>query len=502
MQRRNFIKAGGLAVLLGSTRTHAASVHNFDGYDFGPGPAVADRLYQGPFPTERYSGWQVVMATTASTDVIPGFGMGLVTYLCDEVGPPAKPGEQLEKSLDDLARLSLGTKLYLRVNWKDVQRKPGRLDLCEHWQIAFDLAKRYDKRLGLRVMMSNPDVEGSALPDFLSRRVPMVELGEWQGRRRYEPRYDDPVFQSAFDELTGLLADAYDGHPQVEYVDTAMYGFWGEGHTWPFERNPFPDYATAEATWVRMLEKQLAHWERTPLTTNTQPDFSKVGNFELLERTVRSHNWLRTDTIFIENEQIEALSNRPPWTGVTVEVGMSDGSPASLHPSEGVTHTDNIIGHVQDVGACYFSLWNWHRILAERIQNYYEQFPDALNGLAHSIGYRVRPSWVWTYEAGEETGLILGLVNDGIAGVPGVLRISIVEEAGRVLASGGVDAGYPLPRKVRQVKLPLPRGTEWKGLRVKGELEVKGQRYPVRWACKQSLNADGTLTLRPTPGVD
>jgi hypothetical protein len=125
-----------------------------------------------------------------------------------------------------------------------------------------------------------------------------------------------------------------------------------------------------------------------------------------------------------------------------------------------------------------------------------------LDGLARSIGYRVRPSWVWTYEAGEETGLILGLVNDGIAGVPGVLRISIVEEAGRILASGGVDAGYPLPRKVRQVKLPLPRGTEWKGLRVKGELEVKGQRYPVRWACKQSLNADGTLTLRPTPGID
>ena len=41
-----------------------------------------------------------------------------------------------------------------------------------------------------------------------------------------------------------------------------------------------------------------------PLTTNTQPDFNRVGNFELLERTVRSHNWLRTDTIFIENEQI------------------------------------------------------------------------------------------------------------------------------------------------------------------------------------------------------
>src|SRR4051812_19079429 len=184
MQRRAFLEAGGLTVLLAGTRGYAAAVHNFDGYDFGPGPRVADPLYQGPFPTDRFAGWQVVMATTASRDIIPGFGMGLITYLCDEVGPPAKQGESLEKSLEDLARFPLGTKLYLRVNWRDVQRTAGRLDLCEHWKIAFDLAKRYDKRLGLRVMMSNPDIEGSALPDFLSSRVPMVELGEWLGRKR------------------------------------------------------------------------------------------------------------------------------------------------------------------------------------------------------------------------------------------------------------------------------------------------------------------------------
>ncbi|HEY7640081.1 MAG TPA: hypothetical protein VH814_10180 [Steroidobacteraceae bacterium] len=502
MHRRDFIRAAGAAALLAGARSRATAVHNFDGYDFGPGPPVMDRLYQGPFPTEKFAGWQVVMATTASSEVVHGFGMGLVTYLCDEVGPAAKPGEPLAKSLEDLAALPLGTKLYVRVNWKDVQSRPGRLDLCEHWRLAFDLAKRYDKRLGLRVMMSNPDVAGTALPEFLAQRVPMVELGAWQNRRRYEPRYDDPRFQAAFDELTGLLAQEYDGHPQVEYVDTAMYGFWGEGHTWPLERNPFPDYATAERTFVRMLGQQLDHWKKTPLTTNTQPDFSKVGNFELLERTVRSHNWLRTDTIFIENEQIEALSNRPPWTGVTVEVPNSDGSRESLHLSEGVTLTDNVIGHVRDVGACYFSLWNWHHIHVDGLRRYYEQYPAALNQLARSIGYRVRPSWIWTYGSGDEEGLILGMVNDGIAGVPGVLRVSVRNQAGLVLASGSLDAGYPLPGKVRQAKFPLPRGTDWRGLRVTGEIEVKGQRYPVRWACQQALDADGALTLRPTPGVD
>jgi hypothetical protein len=505
MRRRDFLKASGATALAtGLASLPAAAIvpgHNFDKYDFGSGPSVADRLYQGPFPTDLFPSWNVVMATTPSTDIVPNYGMGLVTYICDEVGPASKAGESQERSIEKLAQLPLGQKLYLRVNWKDVQQKPGRLDLCEHWKATFALARQYKKRIGLRVMMSNPDIESSPLPAFLADKVPMVKLGEWKKRQRYEPRYDDPAFQAAFTELTDLLSSEYDGHPDVEYVDTAMYGFWGEGHTWPLEINPFPDYATAEATFVRMWNHQASRWKKTPLTTNTQPDFSKVGNSELVDRTVRSANWLRTDTIFIENEQIEALSNRPPWVGVTVEVGMSDGSPKSLHLYEGVTYTDSAISHVQDVGACYFSLWNWHRIQAERILSYYEKYPATIDALAHRIGYRVRPSWIWTYEERGAPGLILGLVNDGIAGVPGILRISALTQDGRAVAGGALDAGYPLPGKVRQAELPLPKGTSWKGLRLRAEIEVKGQRYPVRWACKQALNPDGTLTLRPTAGL-
>jgi hypothetical protein len=97
--------------------------------------------------------------------------------------------------------------------------------------------------------------------------------------------------------------------------------------------------------------------------------------------------------------------------------------------------------------------------------------------------------------------LIIGFANDGIAGVPGVLRVSVASEDGKVSAEGSLDAGYPLPGKVRQAKFPLPKGTNWKGLRLRAEIEVKGQRYPVRWACRQGVNADGSLTLRPTAGL-
>jgi hypothetical protein len=356
--------------------------------------------------------------------------------------------------------------------------------------------------MGFRVMISNPDTEGYALPDFLREKVPMVKLGQWQKREREEPRCDHPRFQEAFEELIGLLAAEYDGHPDIEYVDTCMYGFWGEGHTWPFETNPYPDYRTAEHAFVRMFEIQTEHWKKTPLVTNTQPDFSKVGNSELVDRTIRRGEWLRTDTIFIENEQIEALSNRPPWTAAAIEVGLSDGSPENLRIDEGVTYSDNVIAHVRDVGASYFSLWNWHRISAAGLERYYREYPQALDVLARSIGYRVRPSWVWTYAERGESGLIVGFVNDGIAGVPGALRLSVVSAAGQELVAGFLDPGYPLPGHVRQALLPLPKGSLWQGLRLKAEIEVKGQRHAVRWACRQKLNDDGTLTLRPTNGFN
>jgi hypothetical protein len=331
--------------------------------------------------------------------------------------------------------------------------------------------------------------------------------GEWKRRpsrdkQGYsEPRYDHPAFQDAYRELNALLAAELDGSPLIEYMDTFMYGFWGEGHTWPFTDHPFPDGTTAERTFVGMLEVQLESWKKTPLVTNTQPDWSRVGNSELVDRTIRSHNWLRTDTIFIENEQIEAISNRPPWVAAVLEVGMSDGSPQSLRIDEGVTYTDNVIAHVMDVGANYWSLWNWHAEKAENVLNYYRQYPEMIDTIARRVGYRVRPSFVWHYEGGDQNGLVIGFANDGIAGVPGVLRVEVTNDDGSLRIGGGLDPGYPLPGKVRQARVPLPRGTDWTGLRLKAEIEVKGARYPVRWACRQALEEDGSLRLRRTAGL-
>jgi hypothetical protein len=156
-----------------------------------------------------------------------------------------------------------------------------------------------------------------------------------------------------------------------------------------------------------------------------------------------------------------------------------------------------MIDHVIDIGANYWSLWNFHQISAKNLMGYYQAYPAAFDQINRRIGYRVRPSFIWSYKDDGYQGLIVGFANDGIAGVPGVLRVTVESQDGKVLKSGCLDAGYPLPGKIRQAQFVLSNVTDWKGLKLRAEIEVKGMRYPVRWACHQKLNYDSSLTLRP-----
>lgn len=514
MKRRSFLKTTSAITLgIGAASNNVfgfVPAHNWEKYDFGSGPVVSERLNQGPFPIYKPEivapNSEVVMTTTPSNKIIKNFGMGLTVYVSGDLGPPKIKGEKLEKSIEDLVKLPFVQKIYMRPDWRDIQNKAGRLDFPDYWKITFELAKQYDKRIGFRIMTENPDIPELGVPDFLIDKIPYLSLqGSWPNnsseiRNKKEhkfPRYDHPEYQKAFTELNELLSAQLNDNPNIEYMDTFMYGFWGEGHSWPFEGNPFPDNLTAEKTFLKMFDTQLNYWTKTPLVTNTQPDFSLVGNSELVDKTIRTHNWLRTDTIFIENMQIESLSNRPPWIAAVCEVGIGTLERHEKDMYEGVGFNDNVISHVMDAGANYFSVWNWHNIAARNILDYYEKYPESINKIARKIGYRVRPSWIWSFDKDGSPGLIMGFVNDGISSVPGILRVTVFNDVGSVKVSGCLDPGYPKTTGVRQAMFILPKGTNWIGLKVKAEIEVKGVLYPVEWACHQKLNEDGSLTLNP-----
>jgi len=228
MQRRDFLRSSvalAVAAEFGAGKAHGfVPDHNWGKYDFGSGPTVTDRLNQGPFPQYPPGAViptdDVVMTTTPSEEVVPNYGKGLITYITADMGTEEIKADNISQAIEDLVKFPLGQQLYIRPTWREIQPRPGRLEYPDYLKLVFDLAKKSNKRIGLRVQMSAPDyTHDAALPDFVLNKVPKVDLvmNDKEDRRaaerylrnphaRYQPRFDDPFFQQAFGELVGLLA--------------------------------------------------------------------------------------------------------------------------------------------------------------------------------------------------------------------------------------------------------------------------------------------------------
>ena len=523
MNRKEFLKTGAFAAAMaGVSPTLKAWIpqHNWEGYDFGPGPEIKDRLYQGPFPMyhpEKFfrdevhtggGGGGVVQGTTTGMQLINCFGMGLQTYISGDHGAPMVPGETLEQTIDKLVSFPLSTKLYLRPTWKEFQKKQGRLDFDDYIKITLEKAAKYNKRIGFRWNLSVPQqmpqdpnvpVDYTRwMPDHVIEKVPLIHLeGTYVGRSDHKfPAYHNPYFIEYFEEFNALLAEQWNGSDLIEWKDTFMFGWWGEGHAHALKGHNFPSYSVAEETFIKLFEIQQKYWTKVPLVTNLQPDTNFVGNAELVDRTIRSHNWLRTDTINIENEQIEAMSNRPPWIAAIHEGWIRYNGERDAH---GLPPGWNTFDKNKDVHSNYFAV-AIHSLdqTLENLNYFHNRFPEVLTGLSQTIGFRVRPSWIWLYQADtNRDGLIFGMVNDGMAPVPGVLRLTLFTDRNPCLVTGCLDAGYPKPLGARQAAMVLPEGMPWdqSGIKLKAEIEVKGVTYPVPFACAPPLNPDGSLTL-------
>src|SRR5205807_4424348 len=87
--------------------------------------------------------------------------------------------ETLEQHLENISSLPFVDVLYIRCDWRNVQSRPGRLDLDPVWKLTLDAAKTRGLRVAFRVQLSSPvfQPEQISIPEFLRSRIPMVKIG-------------------------------------------------------------------------------------------------------------------------------------------------------------------------------------------------------------------------------------------------------------------------------------------------------------------------------------
>jgi hypothetical protein len=119
---------------------------------------------------------------------------------------------------------------YFRLAWAYLEPEEGRLDLSliDPWYEYFT-RQRMEIAFRITCCEGEPD---RAVPDWVVRAgAKMTRFDDPWGGKGEEPDYDDPVLLDKLDGFLRLLAEQYDGDPNVAFIDVGSIGIWGEGHT-------------------------------------------------------------------------------------------------------------------------------------------------------------------------------------------------------------------------------------------------------------------------------
>lgn len=113
---------------------------------------------------------------------------------------------------------------YLRFEWRYLEPEPGKYN----WYIiddALKLAVERGQTLAFRVVPYSNGPRAD-IPDWLR-----AEIGEYDSlpHEYWRVKHSEPQYIRAMTRLAAALGERYDGHPDIEFVDAGIVGFWGEG---------------------------------------------------------------------------------------------------------------------------------------------------------------------------------------------------------------------------------------------------------------------------------
>jgi len=145
---------------------------------------------------------------------------------------------------------------YCRWFWDAIEPKEGRFD----WSMVESALKTAHERgqtLQVRLMPHGSQRQPQ-LPKWYQKKHPTAEGGKKRGQTYIEANYDGPEYLETWGRVIAEFGRRFDGHPDLESVDIAFIGPWGEGAG-----------DCSEAQVERFTDLYLGAHPKTPLLANT-----------------------------------------------------------------------------------------------------------------------------------------------------------------------------------------------------------------------------------------
>jgi hypothetical protein len=440
---------------------------------------------------------------------VPNPGMGVSGYVHSDHMYKAYTIEEAERAkklpmleldrytFNRLVELPYIDNLYLRYEWKDMQKERGKLTIPDGWKWTLEAAEMKGKRWSFRIMnFMKGSMSPNGLPDFLQGKFKMIPYwGDSESRGtqpKYFPEYSEDYLKY-WGELNDMLGAAYDNHPLLEYVDISGFGFWGEMHHYAqFAPNaPQINYQPGtpeqvEAIIDRLIKDHLKAYPKTPAVLNLHAAEYKAG----LRAFEQGLCWPRRDSFKygFSTTEVQIAQGLMPGSGMVWEI-IRPGIYCPIDSEDSSKKLYTIPQRYFDIASNYVAMgFNpWDAIWA------HENCKNAYKFIEQNIGYRVRPSIIWRRKLHDKNELVLGLRNDGCVAIPGQVTIQALYSNGKK-CEVKLPVGEPAPGKMKLYALPmLADSSDFESDKIAEltmKIQMKGKSAPVQWAVKdwQSVN--------------
>ncbi|HEX7016442.1 MAG TPA: DUF4832 domain-containing protein [Cyclobacteriaceae bacterium] len=355
-------------------------------------------------------------------------------------------GSRLEPSdtLDDFPGL---TTIYLRCPWAFVEPEEGKFD----WELLDTPGQRWIDK-GLKVAFRITGYESwmrYATPEWVKNAGAKGSNVRWgrQDRELWRPDFADPVYLAKLEKFLSIMADRYDGNPNVAFVDIGSMGVWGEGHSAGESQ-----YATLEEGQKMHIDLHCKYFKSTLICMSDDfvgtTDNSKT-RFPISDYAFSKGVTLRDDSIMVQpppDSWYSAGMAQLFWPTLPV---VLENEHYGSSKRRNAHSPELLLKSIEDYHASYTCIHWWPRI-------FMEENIDAINKVNLRLGYRIQIreiSWPEEVRLGQPFTVSLSLANAGVAPCypGGYPCITLKDEKGGIV-SVLVDTSF----NVRELEVAKP----------------------------------------------
>lgn len=289
-------------------------------------------------------------------------------------------GSKLEPwdTLDDFPGVST---VYLRVPWNCIQLDEETFA----WETLDTPAQRWidkGKKVALRI---------TATENWMTQATPqfVFDAGakKYQAYDYFEPDYDDPIFLEKVEGFIKVMAERYDGNPNIAFVDIGHFGMWGEGHT--VVTTPVHGKSWSIETQKKMIDIYCKYFKKTQLCISDDfvGDSEPGSRFPISDYAFSKGVTIRDDSILVQKAPKHWFHSEMaqlfwPTMPVILEHEHYEGS-----KKRGCWDKDLLLQSVEDYHASYMSIHTWPRLLLDENR-------DVIDKINLRMGYRLHANSV------------------------------------------------------------------------------------------------------------